>query len=116
MLLLLETGNICLSDISKENRHVYIIHPTSELMQYISFEPYDNLNELREHEDKNKGRMKGEMYQCIIHNNYPGLVKCVANRPNGDFATKDLFVKQKQSIDGSCYWNFVCRIDDAFNT
>ena len=88
------------------------MHPTSQLMRYLSFEPYDNLNKQVQHKDNNKG----ELYQCIIHNNHPSLSKGVANRPNGDFATKDLFVKQKQLTDGSYYWNFVCRIDDAFNT
>ncbi|KAI7851235.1 hypothetical protein BDC45DRAFT_516071 [Circinella umbellata] len=111
-----ETGLICLSDVSKKNSHGHSIHVTSQLMQYVSFEPYDSQNESLEHKGNSKKSSKEKLYQCIIHNNYISLAKGVANRPNGDFATKDLFVMQKQLTDGSHYWSFVGRIDDAFKT
>ena len=85
-------------------------------MQYISFEKYDSLNESLELKSNNKISSDEELYQCIIHNNHLSLAKGVANRPNGDFATRDLFVKQKQLTDGSFYWSLVGRIDDAFKT
>ncbi|KAI9250455.1 hypothetical protein BDA99DRAFT_541709 [Phascolomyces articulosus] len=88
-----ETCIMSQANVSRENKNWYKIHPTPELMHYATFEPFDN-----------------DMFHLVIHSNFPSLAKNVANRPNGNYATRDLFIK-----DSPRYWTYVGRMDDIMN-
>ncbi|KAI9255135.1 hypothetical protein BDA99DRAFT_517966 [Phascolomyces articulosus] len=94
-----ETSGLLLSNLSKNNNRWYDFTPSPALMHYATFEPYgDNL------------------YHLVIHNDYPSLAKGFGNRPNGDFATNDLFAKNVQeSLGNFTSWTHIGRIDDAIN-
>ncbi|KAG2221184.1 hypothetical protein INT45_007761 [Circinella minor] len=92
-----ETGILSTSNVSNNevnNDQWYCIHPIKELLNYVTFEPFeDNM----------------DMYQLVIHSNYPSLSKDAGNRTNGDYATKDLFI---EISPGSNVWKFIGRTDD----
>ncbi|KAI9265272.1 hypothetical protein BDA99DRAFT_580015 [Phascolomyces articulosus] len=97
-----ETSCISLSNLSKHNNKWYDITPTPRLMQHIMLEPYN--------EDSS-------LYHLVIRNSFPSLAKGVGNRPNGDYATKDLLTITKKSDNDSLgIWTLVGRMDDAINT
>ncbi|KAI9258782.1 hypothetical protein BDA99DRAFT_561172 [Phascolomyces articulosus] len=68
-------------------------------MPYILFEPFEQ-----------------DIYQLVIKNNYPSLTPGIGNRPNGDLATKDLFVLDpfNGKYKSRCIWSFAGRIEDTF--
>ncbi|KAI9278554.1 hypothetical protein BDA99DRAFT_492493 [Phascolomyces articulosus] len=113
-----EIDNLCISDVSKENQeHWNCLRPSGALTQYSSFEPYqDGINKY----NKNTENEDVVLYQLIIHNDHPVLPKSVRNRPNGDFATGDLFVHHQEARNNHhepCFcWKLVGRIDDTFKT
>ncbi|KAI7861090.1 hypothetical protein BDC45DRAFT_600824 [Circinella umbellata] len=88
----LSTSNVSNNEVNDDQWHC--IHPIKELLDYVMFEPFkDNV----------------DMYQLVIHSNYPSLSKGSGNRPNGDHATKDLFI---EISPGSNIWKFTGRTDD----
>ncbi|KAI9496238.1 hypothetical protein BDB00DRAFT_869539 [Zychaea mexicana] len=86
-----ETGYLSLSNISKDNKRWNSIEPSNALLRYVTFEPYEK-----------------DLYQLIIHSSYPAF-RGTGNRPNGDLATRDLFVKDSTRPGN---WTFVGRTDD----
>ncbi|KAI9272870.1 hypothetical protein BDA99DRAFT_533707 [Phascolomyces articulosus] len=55
-----------------------------------------------------------DTYQAVVRKNYPGLVANVENRPNGDFATGDLFIPNDDQHNSQTIWTYVGRLNDVF--
>ncbi|KAI9271673.1 hypothetical protein BDA99DRAFT_500675 [Phascolomyces articulosus] len=85
-------GTNVLDNVLGANRFIF----PDVAMPYLLFEPFDQ-----------------DMYQLVVKNNYPGLATKVGNRPNGDFATSDLFVAHGQHRSHPI-WTLVGRTNDVF--
>ncbi|KAG2216710.1 hypothetical protein INT45_013633 [Circinella minor] len=94
-----ESSILALSNVSKDNnKYWFSIYPTSGFMHYATFEPYDN---------------QDNIYQLVLNESFPSLAPGLSNRPDGKYATKDLFFKEPEIKHNT--WTFVGRVDDSIN-
>ncbi|KAI9251477.1 hypothetical protein BDA99DRAFT_541465 [Phascolomyces articulosus] len=90
-----ETFGTSQANMAKGNEHWDKINMSPEMMRYATFEPYNK---------------KNNIYNLVVHRTYPSLADGVANRPSGDYATRDLFIEDPPS-----YWRYIGRMDDILN-
>ena len=67
-------------------------------MRYATFESFDN--------QKN-------IYQLVLNESFPSLAPGLGSRPDGKYATKDLFFKELEKQYDT--WTSVGRADDPIN-
>ena len=108
-------------DLSKDNKQWYNMNiSTSPIIPYIYWEP------MNDKKKKNEGKKifglsspssspsssssSNGIYQLTFKSNYPALGSNVANRPDGGYATGDLFIEDPPH---SKTWRHVGRVDDT---
>ncbi|KAG2225143.1 hypothetical protein INT45_011826 [Circinella minor] len=94
-----ETSILAISNVSKDNsEYWYSICPTNGFFHYATFEPFEN---------------QDNIYQLVLNENFPSLAPGLSNRPDGKYATKDLFFKEPEKQQNT--WTYVGRVDDSIN-
>ncbi|KAI8141740.1 hypothetical protein BJV82DRAFT_617342 [Fennellomyces sp. T-0311] len=92
------TTELCamaISSMRRDHKKWYAVKPASSVESYCYWEPFDEAMGI---------------YQLVIKANYPAMATGVGNRPNGDYATSDLFM---QDPPNSGYWRHLGRNDDT---
>ncbi|KAG2226546.1 hypothetical protein INT45_005032, partial [Circinella minor] len=109
-----ETGFVGGPDLSRDNKQWYNMNiSTSPITPYIYWEP---INDNQKNKPKRKPLItsstltSSEVYQLTFKSNYPALGSNVTNRPDGGYATGDLFIEDPPN---SKTWRHVGRIDDT---
>ncbi|KAI9489192.1 hypothetical protein BDB00DRAFT_771221 [Zychaea mexicana] len=90
-----EMGFVAGPDLSRNDKHWHHMKPPRVIAPYIFWEPLDKESDTR---------------QLVFTANYPALASNIANRPNGDYATGDLFIQDPPNTDT---WRHVGRLDDT---
>lgn len=79
----------------EDEKYWYTMKPVSLLQDHILWEPFDE---------------KLGLYHLVIKADSPCMATGVGNRPNGDYATNDIFVEEPAN---SGYWKHCGRKDDT---
>ncbi|KAI9250966.1 hypothetical protein BDA99DRAFT_469417 [Phascolomyces articulosus] len=90
-----EINAMSVSNMSRNNTEWYALKPAKQILPYCIWEPYDDA--------------KG-IYHLVIKADCPSIATNVGNRPNGDYATNDLFMEDPPK---SGYWRHLGRNDDT---
>ncbi|KAJ8654164.1 hypothetical protein O0I10_010112 [Lichtheimia ornata] len=79
----------------EDEKYWYTMKPVSLLQDYVLWEPFDE---------------KLGLYHLVLKADSPCMATGVGNRPNGDYATNDIFVEEPAN---SGYWKHCGRKDDT---
>ncbi|KAI7879561.1 acetyl-CoA synthetase-like protein [Lichtheimia hyalospora FSU 10163] len=85
----------CAASNHDDEKYWYTLRPTSLMQDYVQWEPFDE---------------KLGTYHLVIKAGSPLMATNIGNRPNGDYATNDIFVEEPAN---SGYWRHCGRKDDT---
>ena len=86
---------MAVSNVRRNSKEWYALRPSSYVRRYCHWELVDEAE---------------GTYHLLVKADYPALATGVGNRPNGDYATNDIFVR---ASPGSDYWEYLGRRDDT---